>query len=265
MSGAGLASVYIAPLTQYLINNYGIRNAFIIEGILFASAVLILAQFLAVPPAGYIPPGMPEQSPNSLVISKREYSPREMLATTQFWVIWLMYGFGAVAGLMIIGHLAIIAQVQAGIEWAFIFVAIVAIFNASGRVLGGFLSDKLGRTKTLFLMFSIQAVNMLFFNSYTTSTLLTIGIAVAGICYGALLAIFPVLTFDYFGMKNGGVNYGIVFSSWGVAGIVGPIMAGYIVDITNSYQLAYLVASGLLVLSSLLVFLLKPNYQDPVL
>lgn len=258
VGGVGLASVYVAPMTQYFINSFGVKKSFLIEGILFGAVILILSQFVSNPPPGYIPPGMPAQAAGASVASKRDYSPGEMIATPQFWVIWLMYGCGALAGLMIIGHIAIIANVQANIAWAFVFVAILAVFNAGGRVAGGFFSDKLGRTKTLLFMFVFQGVNMLFFSNYTTYALLTVGICVAGFAYGSLLAIFPALTFDYYGMKNGGVNYGIVFSAWGVAGVVGPIMAGRIVDLTKSYHTAYTVAAGLLALSAVLVLLLKP-------
>lgn len=257
VGGVGLASVYVAPMTQYFINSFGVKKAFWIEGIIFLAAILILSQFMSNPPAGYIPQGMPSQAAGPAARSKRDYSPTEMIATPQFWLIWLMYACGSLAGLMIIGHMAIIAKVQANIAWAFVFVAILAIFNAGGRVVGGFLSDKLGRTKTLVFMFALQAVNMLLFSSFTTSATLTLGIAIAGIAYGSLLSIFPALTFDYFGMKNGGVNYGLVFTSWGAAGVVGPIMAGRIVDLTKSYNTAYLVAAALLAVSIVLVLLLK--------
>ncbi|MGI6678947.1 MAG: MFS transporter, partial [Dehalobacterium sp.] len=119
------------------------------------------------------------------------------------------------------------------------------------------LSDKIGRKKTLMLMFAVQAVNMLLFINYSTFGLMALGIGVAGIAYGSLLAVFPPLIFEYYGMKNGGVNYAVVFSSWGVGGVCGPIMAGFIADKTGSYQGAFLLAAGLLVISLLLTLALK--------
>ncbi|MBI5592795.1 MAG: OFA family MFS transporter [Deltaproteobacteria bacterium] len=258
VGGVGLASVYVAPMTQYFINNYGVKKAFWIEGLIFLTIIMILAQFLSSPPAGYKPQGMPAPAPGSSSKPKREYSPGEMIATYQFWLIWVMYACGSLAGLMIIGHMAIIAKVQANIGWAFVFVAILAIFNAGGRIMGGFLSDKLGRTRALIAVFALQGINMMMFSSYTDSMLLTVGIALTGIGYGSLLSIFPALTFDYYGMKNGGVNYGVVFTSWGVAGVIGPVMAGRIVDLTKSYHAAYMVAAGLCAISIVLVLLMKP-------
>jgi len=265
VAGVGLAAVYAAPLTQYFISHYGVRKAFWIEGLSLLAIILFLAQFVSNPPANYTPAEAPAPASGGPVTSsRREYSPAEMMATPQFWLMWLMYGFGGLAGLMVIGQMAIIARVQVGIEYGFIFVSLMAIFNASGRVIGGFLSDKLGRTKTLILMFAIQAVNMLFFSSYTTASLLTIGIIAGGIAYGSLFALFPPITYDYFGMKNAGFNYGCLFTAWGLAGVAGPVMAGRIVDITKSFNLAYMICAGVLVLAIIFGLLLRAPKSEAI-
>lgn len=264
VGGVGLAAIYVAPMTQYFINAYGVKKAFLYEGILFAVGILILAQLLANPPEGYelSQPAKEKGSQSKKV--ETDYTPIEMMKTPPFWIVWVVFLCGSIAGLMIIGHVTSIAKHQAQIQYAFIFVAILAVFNASGRVVGGAFSDKLGRKKALLIMFGLQAINMFLFKHYTTSITLTIGIGVAGICYGSLLAIFPALIFDYYGMKNGGVNYGIVFTSWGLGGFVGPMMAGYIMDLNGTYNNAYLLACGLLIASVIIVhlFLRSPNVAD---
>lgn len=261
VAGVGLASVYVAPMTQYFIDNFGVNQAFWMEGIIFGVSIIIMSQFISNPPQGYVYAASLTQVAKPAAKPPRDYSPSEMITTTQFWLIWLMYGFGSVAGLMIVGHMAIIAKIQANVAWAYVFVSILSIFNAAGRVIGGFLTDKIGGNKTLIAMFLLQAINMVLFKFYTTSPLLIFGIAWTGIAYGSLLAVFPTLTFNYFGIKNGGVNYGLVFTSWGVAGVIGPIMAGRIVDHTKSYNNAFIVAAGLLLFSVILVLLLKAPKQ----
>src|SRR5699024_6760319 len=107
----------------------------------------------------------------------------------------------------------------------------------------GVVSDKIGRRSTLILVFVIQAANMFAFASYTSATMLTIGAIVTGATYGALLALFPATTWDWFGLKNSGTNYGLIFTAWGVGGCVGPIMAGRIIDATGGYGVAYIISA----------------------
>src|SRR5690625_6082351 len=91
-----------------------------------------------------------------------------MMKTGQFWSLWFMYAFSASAGLIIIGHVATIASIQGGLQTGFLFVALLAVGNAAGRLISGAISDRLGRTATLILVFVIQAINMLAFVSYTS-------------------------------------------------------------------------------------------------
>ncbi|HSR12924.1 MAG TPA: OFA family MFS transporter, partial [Thermodesulfobacteriota bacterium] len=163
VAGFGLASVYIAPLANHLLGAFGIQSTFLILGIAFLVVVVLLAQFMKNPPAGYKPaaaaPAKPG-SPAKAAPAKADYEWGEMIRTPQFLLLWIMFVFGAGAGLMIIGKLAKIVDLQAGIKAGFIFVAMLAIGNAAGRIIAGVLSDKIGRTWTMFSVFVFQAVLM---------------------------------------------------------------------------------------------------------
>jgi MFS family permease len=150
---------------------------------------------------------------------------------------------------MIIGHMAKIVSVQSGnaIKIGFVFVALLAVFNASGRIIAGVISDVIGRVVTLAIVCILQASAMFFFPSFTSISGFILGAAVVGFSYGACLAIFPAATADQWGTKNMGLNYGILFTGWGVGGVIGPILAGKIADSTGSYAGAYNIA-GLLVM-----------------
>lgn len=265
VAGFGLAAVYIAPLTNFLIQNYGISRAFFIEGILFFVIILVLSQVLAFPPKNYVPYGGPPPAVKNAAnaISGRDYTPTEMLKTSQFFKIWLMFCFGASAGLLVIGHLATISQIQGGIHWGFILVAVLAVANAGGRVVAGWISDKLGRTHTMLLVFVIQAVNMAMFITYTTGVTLLIGSIITGLAYGALLSLFPSITFDYFGLKNAATNYGLVFSSWGAAALIGPIIAGVAADLTGGYQASYFISAVLLIIAAAISLVTKAPVTSP--
>lgn len=265
VGGFGGASIYTAPLTNHLLQTYGVQSTFYILGALFFGVMIVLAQYLSVPPLGYVPYGGP--APQTKVYtassSKLDFTPGEMVRTPQFYMLWLMFLFGSSAGLMIIGHLATISNVQGGIKWGYILVAVLAVANAGGRIFFGWLSDKIGRTNTMLLVFAIQAANMFMFVNYTTGATLLIGSVLTGASYGACLSLFPSTIFDYYGMKNGGFNYSFVFSAWGVASTVGPIIAGRAMDLSGGYSAGYMISGVLLLIAAALTFVTKAPTSKP--
>ena len=138
VSGFGLASVYISPVTNSLLTSIGIKNTFLTLGIIFLVGIILLAQLLQNPPAGYVPDRMPAlDSPNHQA-PKRDYDWNEMLKTPQFYLLWFMFACGSFAGLMIIAHMAKIASQQLpSINLGFILVALLAVGNAGGRIMAG--------------------------------------------------------------------------------------------------------------------------------
>jgi predicted MFS family arabinose efflux permease len=255
VSGFGLASVYIAPLSRYLLTSYGVNTSFIILGIAFAAATGIICQFIQNPSTAVVNAG-PKVQNNQVTV---DYTWRQMMKTSTFYLLWIEFVCGAIAGLMIIGHLAKIVAVQSGnaIQAGFFFVAFLAVFNAGGRLIAGAVSDYIGRMKTILLVFISQAVVMFFFSRLSTITGFVIGSAVVGFSYGACLSLFPSTTADHWGTKNLGLNYGIMFTAWGVGGVFGPILAGRVADATGSYSTAYLISAGLLIFAAVLTFFTK--------
>ena len=236
--------------------------AFRILGVGFLVATVALAQLLKNPPAGYVPA---QASPAAADVSARlahparEYDWQEMVRTPQFALLWLMYAFAAFAGLMIIGHMAKIAAVQMpGLTLGFLLVAVLAIGNASGRVVAGIVSDRIGGTRTMLVVFVLQAALMGLLAISGTPVMLVPVAALVGFAYGANLALFPSTTQGFFGTKNYGVNYGLVFTAWGAGGVFGSMTAGSIVDSTGSYAIAYAVAAGLCLAAAGLTFAIKP-------
>ncbi|TLM98494.1 OFA family MFS transporter, partial [bacterium] len=182
VSGFGLASVYIAPTTNALLKSVGINSTFMYLGIAFFIVAVLLSQFLVNPPAGYVPAGMPAATAASKSsVKKHDYDWHEMMKTPQFYLLWLMFGFGSFAGLMMISSMAkIAAQQLPGINLGFILVALLAIGNAGGRIIAGLLSDKMGRMNTVVLIAIGQAVMMFFFKYFTTAPILVLGAIMVG-------------------------------------------------------------------------------------
>jgi len=273
VSGFGLASVYIAPLSKYILGVWGLQNAMLFFGIAFLIAVCGLSMLLKNPPAGYVPEGFGTedtgQAANSVSI-QNEATPSAMMKTRTFYVIWFIYFIGAGAGLMVIGSIAGMAKQSMG-EMAFLVVAILAVGNASGRIIAGVLSDKIGRRLTLFFMLIFQAALMLIaipvVGSDRSSAIILVLLATfIGFNYGTNLSLFPSLTKDNWGLKNFGTNYGIVFTAWGVGGFVMGRLSQMLVASTGCYTSSFLIATGLLVVGAALTFTLEgKRVKKPVI
>ncbi len=261
VAGFGLASVYIAPLSQYLLGIWGIHKSMLFFGIAFLIVVCGLSTMLINPPAGYIPEeinvaGTAKKPANP----QNDISPLGMMKSGTFYIIWFIYFIGAGAGLMVISSVAGMAKKSLG-DMAFLAVAIMAIGNAGGRIIAGLLSDKIGRRLTLTLMLLFQCVLMLVaipvVGKNSSAVILVLLATFIGFNYGTNLSLFPSLTKDNWGLKNFGINYGIVFTAWGIGGFVMPILSQMLYAKYNVYTYSFLTAAVLLFIGVLLAFALK--------
>lgn len=266
VAGFGLASVYVAPLAEALINANGVPSTMFWFGVGFLIVVVGLAQLLKAPPAGFVPAGTLAAVPGAPV-KKENFTPGEVLKTWQFYVLWFMFVCGAGAGLMIISKLAKMVDVQAGLKLGYLLVACLAVGNGAGRIIAGSVSDKIGRLMTLFICFILQAVLVLLLSQASTgsvlgSTPVLVALsALIGANYGANLALFPSITKDYYGLKNFGVNYGLVFTAWGLGGFMLSLLAGRVYDATKTFTFAYYCSAGLLLAAAVVTFLVKPPHH----
>lgn len=268
VSGFGLASVYIAPLAKYLLGNWGLQKTMLFFGIAFLIIVSLLARFLINPPENYVPKGFVDRRAQTnenrqarTMFVEKNLAPSEMIKTSSFWILWTLYFIGAGAGLMVIGSVAGMAKNGLG-DNAFLAVAILAIGNAGGRVAAGMLSDKIGRSLTLTIIFSLQAFLMLIaipiMGSESANGVLLILLAtLIGFNYGANLAIFPSFTKDLWGIKNFGVNYGILFTAWGIGGFAMSRASQVLMTNTGTFSASFLAAAALLTVGVCMTSLIK--------
>ncbi len=254
----GIAAIYLAPLTSFLIANYGLNASFQIMGLSLLLIALPLSFFIKNPPKGYVPHANEPFNKDTSDNSTRNYAWQEMIRTKQFYLLWIMYAFGASAGLMVIANITSIASVQANISDGAYLVVTLSIFNSGGRLISGMLSDKIGGLKTLAIALFLQTINMLVFNQFIASSTLMIGAAFAGIGYGTLLAVFPTVMADLYGLKHYGANYGALYTAWGIGGFIGPVLAATSMDILGSYTFAYLGCAVLVSIATILTFKVKP-------
>lgn len=261
VAGFGLASVYIAPLSQLLLGAWGIQKAMLFFGIAFIIVVCLFSLMLVNPPLGYVPEGSIPAGSKASTGSRTDYLPSEMLKTGSFYMIWFLYFIGAGAGLMVIGSVAGMAKQSMG-ELAFLAVAILAIGNAGGRIVAGILSDKIGRKITLVIMLFFQALLMfvaipVIGSDNTNSVVLVLIATFIGFNYGTNLSLFPSIAKDSWGLKNFGINYGIIFTAWGVGGFVMGRLSQMLQAASGSYTSSFITAGVLLIIAGILALTLK--------
>lgn len=258
VAGFGAGALIVGPVARALIDSIGVFNTFRVLGIIFFVLVCIGALILRNPPAGYIPKGW--NPPKIAASTKIDFSASEMLSTGQFYLIWFMYFIGCASGLMIIGQTSPIGQELAKYtkETAALGVSLLAIFNALGRIFWGRVSDSFGRMRTLFLMFLICGLAILSYNFISALPIwFWFGISFVGFCFGGYLALFPAITADFFGTKSVGINYGFVFTAYGVGGLLSNIFAPRVKELTGGYTLAFIITGILCLIGAILTFLLK--------
>jgi len=163
-----------------------------------------------------------------------------------FYLMFVLFIFSASMGLMILGNMAKIADIQAGVANAAFLISLVAVMNALGRIIGGSVSDKIGSNNTLFIVIILQMLNMVGFIFYQNLIVLTIGFVFVGLCFGTFLALFPALTADQYGLKNYGVNYGIVYLAYGLAGVAAPVIADYFFDLQGNFVTTYIICAAIM-------------------
>jgi OFA family oxalate/formate antiporter-like MFS transporter len=278
VAGFGAGAFFFAPLARALIGGgdyelfgialfplpqAGIFDTFLVLGAIFLSAVVLGAQLLRNPPEGYCPVGWsPPAATPEKDSAQADFTPSQMLRTPTFWLLWVTYLAGSTAGLMVIMKaapiweafsLSAIAERPVPYEQfasiasaAAMAVAVLALFNAAGRILWGRVSDSLGRKSTLILMFFLCGLVLFGLDWMRPYPLYLLGVSLIALCFGGYLALYPAITADYYGTRNIGVNYGLLFTAYGTGGLLGPFLAAVLLRNSGAIEYKTLDASGTL-------------------
>jgi len=258
VAGYGGAAFYVAPLIKWLIVSYSLSTSFMVLGIAYLIVIGIAAQVLAWPEEGYVPPQPPEtEATKKAAASVVDWKTGEMMGTWQCYALIVLFCLNTQAGLLIIGHAAKI--VKPFLESGFILVAAGGFMNAAGRVGTGKYSDIIGRDRAYMLNAFVAALCLFALPAMIAAKSLFMTFTACMIAYwvyGGGLALLPSYTADFFGPKNLGFNYGIVFIGWGLGAFM-PKLAGKIKDVTGSYDQAFYVGGILLLVAVALAFITK--------
>lgn len=270
ISGLLLASASVGPLAlskvgAILCQSMG-TTGFIYIGVAYAVLVCISSLFAAVPDAGWTPDGY---TPAAMAAnnSAKDYTPSEMLKTSKFYVMLILFALSCTAGIMMIGSLSTIAQTQLGVDpiVASNFVAINCIANLCGRLIIGKFCDQVGEAKTLVGILIITALSLFGLKlAGSNMAFFIVCLVLLGGTFGGVLVVYPPLTAKNFGMKNQGMNYGIMFFAYAIGSLLGPQIAAKFVDVSAgfmAYGNVYMVAIGVAIVAIVLDVVLIKNME----
>lgn len=257
----GLGSVILPPIVTMVVDAYDATVAFKIVGIAFLIIVCGGSFFMEKCPENFVPEGFTPPVTKDKKMGKTEMNWKEMLKTPVFYAMLLLFTCGAFSGMMIISQASAVATGLVGMTalMASTAVSILALFNAAGRIIAGFVSDKIGRINTLTGASILAVIGLLCLYMTTSGGIARfyIGVIAVGLSFGAFMGVFPGFTADQFGVKNNSVNYGIMFIGLALAGYLGPTIMRNVYGAEGTYSKAFLIASGFAAGAVVLTFLYR--------
>lgn len=259
VAGFGLGGLIYKPIITFFIENAGVSSSFLYLGIIYLLFVVAGAQLLKNPPETAV--FKEKNAMTKLDQNDSNFTTKEMLGTYQFYLLWFMFLFGTMSGLLVISYAVDIGvnEVNLSLDKAANAVMVIALFNAAGRIVLGKISDRFGRINTLIAIYGLTAMIMFYMStglmSYST---FLISVSLIGFCFGGFLALFPSVTADFYGTKKIGSNYGLMYQAYGLSAFGGPFIIMFI-PFTQAF-----IISGLISLLAIFMakFIKVPTKQE---
>lgn len=238
----------------------GLATTFYIFGAVFLVLLLIAAQFLNNPPAGWTLPAAAGQK-KAAAPAVAPVDLRGALHMPQFYILWTLLFINVTAGIALISNLSPMAQDACGITAvaAGTVIFITSLFNGLGRIFWSTLSDKLGRKTVFALILGTQVPLFFILPAVSNVTVFTILACYILAAYGGGFATMPAYAADTFGAKNMGNIYGKILLAWAAAGVAGPILMEKIKSASGSFKTAVYVAAVMLAVG----FIINLFYKKP--
>jgi MFS transporter, OFA family, oxalate/formate antiporter len=257
--GFGLGAAIMGQVAPLVIPSIGVAGTFYLSGVLFLVVLLLVAQRLVNPPAGYAPQGMAARATGPAP----SCDLRDAMRMPQFYILWGLLFINVTAGIALISNLSPLAQSQVGLTAvaAGTLVFVTSLFNGFGRIFWAFLSDRVGRKNVFLLILGTQVPLFILLPSIARAAPFGVVCCYILLCYGGGFGTMPAFAADTFGTRCMGDIYGKILLAWGLAGVVGPMLMEQIQAQSGSFAAALYVAAGLLAVG----FVLAALYRKPEL
>ncbi|WP_096187678.1 L-lactate MFS transporter [Evansella halocellulosilytica] len=264
--GFGFSAMIASPVMEALINSVGIASTFITLGIVYFVVMTASSLYLERPPEGWMPEGFKQQvesGDKKPATDLSQLTANEAVKTARFWYLWMMLFINVTCGIAIISVASPMAQEIAGLSAAAAatMVGIMGVFNGVGRIGWASISDYIGRPNLYMTFFIIQIVSFLLLPSITHALIFQLIIFVIMSCYGGGFAAIPAFIGDVFGTKQLGAIHGYILTAWAAAGIVGPILASWIRETTESYAGTLYIFGGMFIVAFIVSLLIRVDIK----
>jgi MFS transporter, OFA family, oxalate/formate antiporter len=258
-SATGAGQIFTAA------DSAAVMQVFVVSGLVFLVVGLSAASLFRNPPPGYAA-SLGQRGPIAAQRAASGYSPSQVIATPQFYLLWLQLFVNVIGGITIISNAVFILADLTKFSAAAIapLFGLVSVFNAIGRFFWGAISDRIGCNKTFALMFAIQAATLFLLSHVTGLGLALAAISVILLCCGGGFGTMPSFNAQYFGTQYMGLNYGLILSAWGFAGLIGPIVIARAKDLTGTFAGMLPLIALILLASVVLPFVTKKPPAQPL-
>ena len=255
----GSAAAIMAPLFARMLGTMGYVTMTTVVAILALVFGVAVAQLVSRPPEGF---AVRSTDPDAdRAVHTRSLTARQSVHTRNVWLLWLVWALQGAAGIAMVS-LAVGFGVSKGyaFESAVVILVAFSVTNGLSRILTGYLSDHMNRTRTMGATFLVAGAA--YFALPSTDSLWGIALlaALVGFGFGTLFSVSAPLAVDCFGIGHFGVVYGLIFTAYGfLSGVLGPLLGGVLVDTAGGYRVAFVYLGTLCVVSALLIQFVGPR------
>ena len=261
IAGANISVMISPPIISRLIHHYDWRQSFLILGSVISIAVIIAAQFMRRDPAvlKQLPYGMDEVGQQGEQSNSNDFDFGEAVHTVQFW---LAFAILFCSGFIFVSILVHIVPHAIDLEISAINGAYTLSLMGGLSILGNYIlcaaADRIGNRRIIVLSFIIITASLFWLMFSSKLWMFYLFAIFFGFAFGGLGAIELPLVAGLFGLSSHGVIYGVIHVGFTVGAAIGPFVTGYIYDLTDSYQVAFLTCAAIGIVGIILAIVLRP-------
>jgi MFS family permease len=260
VTGIGVGQLIMPPAVSWLISNYGWRTSYMVVGITVLILIVLAAQFLRRDPSqiGQLPYGRNELEEKG-DLQNAGFSLKEAVRKRQFWLHTVAFFIAGLSVGSVLVHIVIHAVgLEISTSNAVIILAVIGGLSITGRVVIGVTSDRIGNKRALIICFALMSAAFFWILIARELWMLYLFAVIFGFSHSGIHALTSPTVAELFGLSSHGVIFGFVMLGGTLGLATGPVVTGYIFDITSSYQLAFLIYAILNIIGLILILCLKP-------